>query len=94
MHQTQRAQDPETPTDELLRLSKQSRSLAKLVAQNPSCPALLLEKLARRSQWFERQVAKNPNCVPSLLGSLAEKYPSCVQDNPALGLLRLEEPGF
>jgi hypothetical protein len=94
MQQSQRAQDPETPTDELLRLSKQSRSLAKLVAQNPSCPAILLEKLARRSPWFEKQVAKNPNCAPSLLGYLAEKYPGCVQDNPAMGLLYLEEPGF
>ena len=94
MPHAQRAQDPNTPIDELLRLARQSRSLAKLVAQNPSCPAALLEKLSRRSPWFERQAAKNPNCAPSLLGALAEKYPRCVQENPALALLQLEEPGF
>ena len=76
------ASNPDTPTDELLRLAKHNDwRIKSSVAKNPSTPLWLIEEFAGdRDEAVRAGVASNPNIPASLMETLSNDSSEYVRD--------------
>lgn len=90
----QQAAAENTPPEQLYKLAKRSRALARIVAGNPNADPELLRLLAKSDRATREEVASNPNAPVDVLLTLGAEFPCQFLENPIFPLLLLENPNL